>query len=435
MFKNKKFGIQTIIFMILGFIYMFFYVGLQNDHINILTPFLSDIHGWTDYQITNPITIAAVVVIIFYLIVGIALIKYGIKVILVPSVLLVAAGCAGIAAAGENYWIYAVSAFLIRTLVIPFQMGFFMLITNWFIRYRGRVMGVITAGSPFFSVVGIGTLTAMVTSMGFDAYYIVAGVLVLLALATQFGVTDTPEEKKFYPDGNDHPPVSEEHFVEKDISLGEILRDSRAWKLIISYGILLFIIICAMAYMAVRFNSLAPADQPEGTSFFVTFALPYLSVGALMGIPVSYLLGWVNDKLGSIRTSLLLTFLYLFAVVPLAFMPVGGSTGLAIAWAFGVAFMTGGTPVMHVCATSYVYGRKLYMAANKWIMTIQAIPSALCLTFMAYFNETGQLTNAYYIMLGMLAVCFVALLAMLNIPDANAADKKPLLKVETVEAN
>lgn len=68
-------------------------------------------------------------------------------------------------------------------------------------------------------------------------------------------------------------------------------------------------------------------------------------------------------------------------------------------------------------------GRKQYMAANKWIMTIQAIPTAFALTFMGAFNQAGNLSAAYYVLLGLLVISFITLLSMKNIPDANSADR------------
>lgn len=421
MFKNKKFARYALTFMFLGVFYMFFYSGLQNDHLNILTPFLQQAHGWDDLKITNPVTVGAIVVIGLYLIIGAAFVKFGIKKILVPSIVLLALGCAGIAVSGENYSIYSISLFIIRVLVVPLQMGGFMLAANWFIKYRGRVLGVITAGSPMMSVVGIGLLTSLVASFGLNTYLFIACALLLMAILTAIGIKDTPEELGLYPDGAVNAPLSESAQLSEPISVKKLLSETKAWQLIVSYGILQFVIVAMMAYMAVRYITLGtPEDIPN---LFVSKALAWLSIGALSGIPMSYVLGWIDDKLGSIKASLVLNVLFLFAVVPLAIMPVGGSTPLMAVWAFGVACMTGGLPTMHPCVTSYVYGRKNYMAANKWIMTIQAIPMAFALTFMGAFNQMGKLTNAYYILIGLLAVSFVTILSMKNIPDANAADR------------
>lgn len=422
MFKNAKFARYSVMLMLLGVFYMFLYSGLQNDHINILTPYLAQTYGWDDLKITNPVTYGALVVILFYLIIGAAFVKFGVKKILVPCIVLLALGCLGIAVAGENYGLYFVSLFLVRIMVVPLQMGGFMLSANWFIKYRGRVLGVVTAGSPLFSIVGIGVLTAMANSLGLKtAYMAIAGIVILIGILTALFIKDNPEDAGLYPDGADQAPLSESAESE-DVTLKMILTDSRAWKLIISYGILQFVIVAMMAYMAVRFITLGtPEDVPN---LFVSKALLWLSIGAAVGIPMSYVLGVIDDKLGSIKASLVLIVLYFFAVIPLAIMPVGGSVPLMAVWAFGVACMTGGMPTMHPCVTSYVYGRKQYMAANKWIMTIQAIPMAFAVAFMGAMNQMGQLTTAYYVLMGLLVVAFITVLTMKNIPDANAADRE-----------
>ncbi|WP_162991041.1 MFS transporter [Biomaibacter acetigenes] len=423
MFENRKFAGYSIAFMFVGLLYNFFYSGLQNDHLNILTPFLQSNYGWDDLKITNPVTVGALVTIILYLVIGSLFVKYGVKKILLPSIVVMALGCVGIAlSAGQNYLLYSISLFIVRVLVVPLQMGGFMLAANWYIKYRGRVLGVITAGSPLMSVVGIRMLTSMVAGYGLNAYVIIAGALGVLAALTAFAIKDTPEEVGLFPDGADHAPLSESEDAGQPITLKQILTDARAWQLIISYGILQFVIMAMMSYMAVRYISLStPQDVPN---LFVSKAMFWLSIGAASGIPMSYVLGWIDDKLGSIKASLVLNILFLFAVIPLAIMPVGGNTTLMAIWAFGVACMTGGLPTMHPCVTSYVYGRKNYMAANRWIMTIQAIPMAFALTFMGIFNQMGKLTTAYYILLVMLAISFVTILTMWNIPDANAADRE-----------
>lgn len=422
MFKNKKFAGYTLLFMVLGTMYMFFYSGLQNDHINILTPYLRETYGWDDLKITNPVTMGAMASILFYLLIGGAFTKFGVKKVLIPSMILLGLGTIGISMAGENYTLYSVSLFVVRVMVVPLQMGGFMLAANWFIKYRGRVLGVITAGSPLFSVVGIGLVTSLVNNMGIQAAYtMMGGSVLLLAVLTAVGIKDKPEDVGLFPDGSDRAPESEANMEVSNITVKQLLSESRAWKLIISYGILQFVIMAMMSYMAVRYISLStPEDVPN---LFVSKGLIYLSIGALSGIPMSYVLGWIDDKFGSIKASLILNVLFLFAVVPLALMPVGGNGVLMAVWAFGVACMTGGLPTMHPCVTSYVYGRKDYMAANKWIMTIQAIPMSFALTFMGAFNQAGQLTTAYYVLIGLLVVSFVTILSMRNIPDANALDR------------
>jgi hypothetical protein len=84
MLKTKKFAAYAIIFCILGVVMMFFYSGLQNDHLNILTPYLQEQFGWSATKVTNPSTWGSIFVIVFYLITGAAFVKFGVRKFMVP---------------------------------------------------------------------------------------------------------------------------------------------------------------------------------------------------------------------------------------------------------------------------------------------------------------------------------------------------------------
>ena len=427
---TRHFLFRAGILLVVGLFLMFFYVGLQIDHLNVLTPFLQDNLDWSDLEITNPVTVGALAGIPLYFVAGAAFDRFGLRKVLIPAMAILALACLGMASFDGNYAVFAVSLFTVRLMVIPLLLGTFLMCGNWFIAYRGRVLGIVTAGGPLFSVAGIASMNHLANNLGLGlgVYAVVAVILVALMLLTALGLRDTPEALGLYPDGRDHKPRSETANDETAISIGQLLRDRRAWQLIISYGILQFVIVAMMAYMAVRFISLGtPEDVPN---LFVSKALGWLSIGAAAGIPMSFVLGWIDDRAGSINASLVLNALFFCAVVPLALMPEGGHGGLMALWAFGVACMTGGVPTMHPSIASYVYGRKQFMAANKWIMMIQAIPMAFAVAFMAAFNRAGQLTAAYYVLIGLLIISFATLLTMRSIPDANAADREYGERVE-----
>ena len=341
--------------------------------------------------------------------------KFGPIKFMAPCMLVLGAATIGIGCSEQmnSYMFYAVCLFLVRLLVVPLQMGCFMLCNNWFVCYRGRALGWVTIGSPLFSICGIALLTALVSSVGLKSAYLVIGCLVfLLTLLTLLFLRSDPEKVGLAPDGAPERP--EETEEGGPIATGTLFRDKRTWLLVISYGLLQFIIVAVMSYFMIRLTSLG-LTQAE--------ILGWLSFGAAAGIAMSYLLGWVDDKIGSIRASWLLCGLYLFAILPMAIMPQGGNGVLMFLWAFGVACMTGGCPTLQPCITAYVYGRKQYQSANRWIMTLQSIIIAFAVYFMAAFSEAGNLTAAYWIMLVMLLIAFVALLLMRNVKDADAASR------------
>jgi hypothetical protein len=138
---------------------------------------------------------------------------------------------------------------------------------------------------------------------------------------------------------------------------------------------------------------------------------------------MSYVFGWLDDKLGTVVASIILGLTELIPVIALWSMPVGGNVALEVIWGFGVACMTGGVPTMHPCSVTYGYGRREYQSANRVIMAIQLIPSAVAALMMTTLIEAGKASVAYIILLAIIIIGLIATIMMRSIPDANAADR------------
>lgn len=430
MAKNTKFLRYGITLTILGIVYMFLYSGLQNDQINIIQGF----SAWDGNATMAPMTVGNFACILLTFIYGTLFIKFGVRKTMIPVMLLSALGCVGIALAnglrvnnGEgNYGLYFVSLLLVRCACMILQMGGFMLVANWFIRFRGRIMGIVTVGSPLFSVIGTAGMSNVIEkSFGGDyrPFYVGIAVLtVIVAIVTWLMLKDTPEEAGLYPDGADRAPASEGASDEVTLTVGEVLASKKGWQLIISFGAFQFIINACMASMVVRYMSLAPAGSENPMAVWM-MATKYLAIGAILGIPMSYVFGWIDDKLGSVKASIILGLTELIPVLALMLQPEGGSVPMMVAWGFGVACMTGGVPTMHPCITAYAYGRKEYQSANRIIMAIQLIPSAFAGQMMVALIGSGKAMLGYGILLAVIAVGLIAMFSMINMKDANAAER------------
>ena len=242
MLKNKKFARYAIAFNLLGIVFNFMYSGLQNDQINIIQAF----SAWNNNATLLPLTVGNLVCIVLTFIYGTLFIKVGIKKTLIPCIGLSALGCLGIAAANGvasvngavinsvapgaagiagNYALYAVSLFVIRCTCMCFQLSGFMLAANWFIKNRGKVMGIITLGSPLFSVIGTSMMSSFIAKqLGGDyrPFYVgICVVLIVIAVLVAVLLKDTPEQAGLYPDGAATPPKSEET-VEDDFIFGSV---------------------------------------------------------------------------------------------------------------------------------------------------------------------------------------------------------------------
>ena len=428
--NSRKFKGYAVLLCVLGIVFMFLYSGLQNDQINIIQAFITEQGGgWAASATQLPMTVGNFVCIILTFIYGTLFIKFGVKKPLIVVMIITAIATLGIVAANGldcnggaasgNYGLFFVSLFVVRCGCMILQMAGFMLVANWFIRFRGQIMGIITMGSPIFSVVGTSVMTTMIANkMGGDyrPFYVgIAVIIVVICIIVAVGIKDTPEEAGLYPDGADHAPLSEAN-DEVKLTVGEVLKQKKAWLLIISFGAFQFIINACMGSMAVRYMSLG------GIEVWLT-AVKWLSMGAILGIPMSYVFGFLDDKFGSVKASIVLGLTELIPVLCLMLQPEGGHVGLMIGWGFGVACMTGGVPTMHPCITSFAYGRREYQSANRIIMAIQLIPSAVAAMMMVMLIQSGKGTLAYGILIVIIIIGLIATFAMLNMKDANALDR------------
>ena len=393
--------------LILGIFMMYFYAGLQNDHLNALTEYYRGL-GWNVTTITNPVTWGAFVVIPATVLVGALMIRFGVVRIVAPSIVVLALASMGLAFSGTNLILYSISLFFVRLMVLPLQMGAFMLCTNWFVELRGRALGFITIGCPLFTATGIFGMTVGIGTYGFTATYtVVGGILVVLALLVGLFVKSTPEQCGLYPDGADSPPVTSTGEIQS-LSFREVFLNRGSWLLIISFGLLQFCIVAIMAFYVPRLE--AVGTEPK-------IYLLWLTISAFLGMPISIVLGIIDDKFGTVVASLVLCGLFVAAIVSLLVMTANNVPLIMLA-AIGIAGITGGTPNLHPSITTYVWGRDKYQAANRWIMAIQAIMMAFSIYYMsAILDATGSLDLAYKIMLGFIAIAAVCLVIIGRKPD------------------
>ena len=457
MLKNKKFARYAIAFCILGIVWMFFYSGLQNDQINIIQGF----SGWSNAQTLAPMTVGSLVCIVLTMVYGTCFIKFGVRKTLTPCIILAALGCAGIAAANGlscnggtgNYVLYAISLFIVRCTCMCFQMSGFQLAASWFIRYRGRVLGIITLGSPLFSVIGTSVMTSFISkNLGGDYrpfYYGLCIILVIIAILGCCLLRDYPEDVGLFPDGADTAPKSEANNDEINLTVGQVLKMKKSWILIVNYGIYQFIINASMASMVAWFTHLVVTNVDavaagamggqfagmggmEGAGVMVLFvgqATKWLSLGAIIGIPMSFIFGVIDDKLGTPVASLVLGITESLPVIGLmAQKSAVAATGscnvpMLVLWGFGVACMTGGVPTMHPASVSFAFGRREYQAANRIIMAIQLIPCAFAAQIMAVLINSSNDMSGWIMCLVLIVIGLIFTLPMFKMKDSNAADR------------
>ncbi len=405
--NNPAFRKKALPMLIICVFLFYFYCGLYNDQLNVLTPYFLA-KGWSSSSVTLPFTIGSYVVIVLYPLMGIWMAKFGIKKILLPCMVIIAITMALMGVVSENPTLYLIDLTIFRIATCGMHASAFLYCSNWFIYGRGRALGIVTAGAPLATATLIRMLTYGTNTVGIQTTYIVVAIAILvLAAVIGFALKDKPEAYSLLPDGKDSIPDEQEG--EENMTIKQVLSDKMAWPTIISYGLLGFMIVGVMAFYTVRMDM-------SGTSPGIY--LTWLSIAALLGIPMSYLLGWIDDKIGTTKATILLCiFGYILPIICLIVMPAN-NIGVIALCAFGMATMTGGEPTLQASMTAYVFGRKRYNGANRWMLSLQAIIMAFALPVVSgILDKTGSLQGAYILMLVFTVIAMVCTVIIGRRPD------------------
>ena len=409
MFKNVKnpaFKRNAMILLVLGILMYYVFCVTVGEQISILATYLSAETGWNPNAIVLPITYAGILSIAFTFLCNTAFMKFNAKHVIVGATAVVGVGFAliGLSSTILNFTLFFATLFVIRSIVTFLNNGCNYLCGNWFSENRGKALGVVTIGGPLSSATFIALATFGVnSSLGFSGiYYIIGALIVVMAIVMGIFLKNSPEEIGAYPDGADKPSqaLPDQQKKEPGITITALLKRADTWLLVLSFGLLVFGSGCITAFFTATMIA-------KGVT--AGYYLPALTVGAIIGMPISYILGMIDDKFGTVKASLCLCALYV--VCFLGIILTNGNNILTIIIAtIGMAGVTGGAPILTPSINFYVFGQKDYLAATRVIGTLQSIIGAFAVTFIAAFVSSGRANTGYTILIGFVAVAAVALM-------------------------
>ena len=387
MFQNKKYGFYAVTLCLTGLLYTFFCAGLDSGQRQIIgSAITAGGGGWTSAQIELPMTVGSFLAVPLALLCCAGFFRLGIRQILIPCAAAAAMGCVGLVCANGldifggavsgHYWLFFISLAAIRCGCAMIRLALAALCLSWFLRYRGRALGVVFMGAPMFSAVGAAALAGFVrTGLGGDyrpLYLGVAAALALLALATRFLLRDRPEDVGLYPDGDGRAPAGEPLEEESPPGLAQMLKDCRMWLVLVSMGAFVTVAAGCLDFLEPRLLA-----KGGGGPTLLNRAAPWLALGTIFGIPASYIFGWLCDRLGELWTALLLGLTELGSILLLWHFPkeVGLAEGLCLC--LTVACLMGGTPAVVFSVPGALFGRQQVFSAGRVIFPGLLLAAAL----------------------------------------------------------
>lgn len=387
--KDRRFLKKAWPMIIIGTLIYYVFVSLIGEQINILTTVLPQETGWDIALIMNGYTIGGLLSVPATFIINTALMKLSTKRFLIGNCLIIAACLAlmGGSVRIQSMMIFIVAFLIIRVLAVCLQQSANYMCTEWFVKARGKSLGFITMGAPVASASFVAVFTFLTGSrLKFTgSYMIYAAILVVLAVLIAIWYVDRPENAGLYPDGDIQPPEGEES-VQPTMKLAAFLKHPCTWLIILAFGIINFANNSMTAFFV---TSMVAREIPAATY------LPVLSIGALAGIPISYLLGVVDDKFGTMKASICLCVLSIAGFLGMAFAAPGTILPLALA-CFGYASITGAFPNLFPSFISFIFGRQNFLGASRLIVSLATVIASFASQYMALFLARNQLKEGYF---------------------------------------
>ncbi|WP_227936742.1 MFS transporter [Alkalihalobacillus deserti] len=227
----------------------------------------------------------------------------------------------------SNIWMMAIGFFLIRL----FGQGSMTLVPNtlvpqWFIQKRGRAMSFMAIGS-FLSAAFFPIANAwMINQWDWQTSWQIWGSLLLFFFVPLviFGVRNKPEDIGLLPDG----AIQEKSTTQKNSANIPVAEEDwtlkQATKTVAFWSILICVGIPALVNTGITFHLISILGESGLTP---QIAATVLSLMAIVGFPISFISGFILEK---VKTNLLLVTIFILEILLLIILLYTNKVSVAI---------------------------------------------------------------------------------------------------------
>ena len=372
---------------------------------------MSEDLGWSRTLIAGAASVGGLAATVASPVVGWALDRYGARVILTGSVLVMGLSTVSLAWATVPiafYLAYGTGRVIFSS---PMNIGSSVVVSRWFVRRRGRATGILFLSHSLGMITFPLIAGLVIKYRGWEDAWIVLGVLVwVLALGpVSMLVRQSPESVGLLPDGDlpteqDDETLAESPAGEQNWTLKEGMRTPTLWLLALATGSLYLLQSGTNIHQGAYF-----LDQGLG----VGVSAATLSMNAVFTGVGSLFWGWLVDK-APVRYTY--AGVALMMAVALILFPIADTIveALTVAAIFGMA--VGGILVVPVVAYANYFGRQSLSAIRGVTEPLVSLGQAIGAVFSGIvYDVTGSYKDAFLI-LGILGFATIGMLLATSAP-------------------
>ena len=389
--NNFGIGWGTILYCLLMF---FLYVGMINDGTNVLAPAAAANCGVEPGTIITMNGYAGMIAVIGFIIAGQINKKIGPR--LTSAICLIISGVTYIGCGNAtSVMFYTVCMTLCATgMMSAGYVAGGTLVANWFPKKKGIVMGYTTMGHNFASAFYVAIMTGLIATMGSmnKASWLPGVAAIILGIVGFIFMRNTPQERGINPDNvSDEVYASEYDTAEDDSDWTTIklLKTKETWFAAIFTGLFQICSVGVMQQLVTR--NIRDFGMTQGA------ALTLMTIVALIGLFGSWIIGVIDQKIGTKKTMQFFGIWYAAALVinVLAKGQVGLLFYLSILM---IGMGIGGSANFTTSLPTSIFGRQGFDKVNSVVFPIQGFVTAWCFVVNGIVtNVIGNLSVAYII--------------------------------------
>jgi MFS transporter, OFA family, oxalate/formate antiporter len=400
---NNNFGAKGWGIILFCMFMYYNFAAWTADGVNIFTTGFSEEYGLNQAVLLSWSTPANWVGVIGALVFGAMVAKKGSR--LVAAICLIAQG---VVAIWFGYASSAITYGIALSLLNFFAAGFGFIVPGtllnvWFPKKKGLAIGWATMGMGVCTATFVAAVAWGISNLGIQTTMTIFGVgLVVLGILSIFWVKDSPEIAGAFPDND---PSSQKD-LEKTVALMKaykspftvkrMLKDKDMWLISIGFGLVWLGNIGLVSQYVVRITQ---TGHSQG------FAIAMLSSAAIFSLPGSYLWGWIEQKMGVKKATMVYILSYIFVML---LMLVKGGVVITFLTSIAVGMGIAGVKNYVTSMTGTVYGRYDFAAANRVITPVANTFRAMPFAIMGLsLSMTGGFDAAYIFFIGLFIVSMI----------------------------